>query len=492
MSRGRAIRRPIHRAFLVCGLTLAAAGAGAAWQDPAPVPGGAGGAALTPANVPGQIPQVQPEPPCPPVGLDKVLVTRVTPVTLMEKTTGTAGGAAGKTGVQPPRRGGASGQGQNGPPTVELRDTIAVTVEGLETLIAQERCLEQNGAERSIILYLDRRPLPDVVANPPSDPTQKILMFPLIRTEASREVWTYLLGRPRMKDREVEVSVGIDDQFAVPSVASVNLRVIPRGWFYFWVLIFGLFAVGFVILSRRSDLLRDPVPAPPGARPPYSLSRVQAAWWFFLIFASYLLIGMITGDFATSITGTVLVLLGISAGTAAGSAFVDASKNTVASQAQDAAHAAALQADLKTVDQKVASLTSEVRTSGDPVKVNELAIKASERTDKLSRFRKLTNQSEGFLLDILSDTNGVNFHRFQMMAWTVVLGIIFGSQVYRDLAMPQFSQTLLALMGISAGTYLGLKIPENQSADPTPPVLADPAPPAPVNPAPPTPPDPAS
>jgi hypothetical protein len=467
MSRRRAIRRPIHLAFLVFGLTLATAGVGAAWQDPAPVPGGAGGAALTAAAVPAQNPQAQTEPPCPPVGLGKVLVTKVSPVTLMEKTAGTAG-------VQPPRRGVASGQSQNGRPTVELRDTIAVTVEGLETLIAQERCLERNGSERSIILYLDRRPLPDVVANPPSDPTQKVLMFPLIRTEASREVWTYLLGRPRMKDREVEVSVGIDDQFAVPSVAAVNLRVIPRGWFYFWVLIFGLFAVGFVVLSRRSNLLRDPAPPPPGERPPYSLSRVQAAWWFFLIFASYLLIGMVTGDFATSITGTVLVLLGISAGTAAGSAFVDASKTNVASQAQNAARAAALQANLQAVEQKVSSLAGEVRTSGDPVKAHELAVRESERTEKLSRYRKLTNQSESFLLDILSDTNGVNFHRFQMMAWTVVLGIIFGSQVYRDLAMPQFSETLLALMGISAGTYLGLKIPENQSVDPTPPTPVDP------------------
>jgi hypothetical protein len=211
---------------------------------------------------------------------------------------------------------------------------------------------------------------------------------------------------------------------------------------------------------------------------------VQAAWWFFLIFASYLLIGMVTGDFATSITGTVLVLLGISAGTAAGSAFVDASKTNVASQAQNAARAAALQANLQAVEQKVSSLAGEVRTSGDPVKAHELAVTESERTEKLSRYRKLSNQSESFLLDILSDTNGVNFHRFQMMAWTVVLGIIFGSQVYRDLAMPQFSETLLALMGISAGTYLGLKIPENQSVDPAPPVPADPTPPNPPNPAP--------
>ena len=183
---------------------------------------------------------------------------------------------------------------------------------------------------------------------------------------------------------------------------------------------------------------------------------------------------MVTGDFSTSITGTVLVLLGISAGTAAGSAFVDASKTSLASEAQDAARATSLQAELKTLDQEVAALGAEMRTTGDPVKARELTAKESSRVEKLSRYRKITNQSESFLLDILSDTNGVNFHRFQILAWTLVLGIIFGGHVYRDLAMPQFNDTLLALMGISAGTYLGLKIPENQAPEAPP---ANPAPP---------------
>jgi hypothetical protein len=48
-----------------------------------------------------------------------------------------------------------------------------------------------------------------------------------------------------------------------------------------------------------------------------------------------------------------------------------------------------------------------------------------------------------------------------MVSWTIVLGIIFISSVYRNLAMPEFSGTLLTLMGISSGTYLGFKIPEN-------------------------------
>jgi hypothetical protein len=50
-----------------------------------------------------------------------------------------------------------------------------------------------------------------------------------------------------------------------------------------------------------------------------------------------------------------------------------------------------------------------------------------------------------------------------MVVWTVVLTLIFVHEVYATLSMPQFSDTLLTLMGISSGTYVALKIPEKKS-----------------------------
>ena len=49
-----------------------------------------------------------------------------------------------------------------------------------------------------------------------------------------------------------------------------------------------------------------------------------------------------------------------------------------------------------------------------------------------------------------------------MVVWTVVLGVMFVIEVYTNLQMPEFDSTLLTLMGISGGTYVGLKIPEKQ------------------------------
>ena len=66
----------------------------------------------------------------------------------------------------------------------------------------------------------------------------------------------------------------------------------------------------------------------------------------------------------------------------------------------------------------------------------------------------------GFFLDIFSDDSGVAFHRFQMSVWTAALGVIFIARVLINLEMPEFETSILGLMGISSGTYLGMKLPE--------------------------------
>jgi hypothetical protein len=345
--------------------------------------------------------------------------------------------------------------------SAKLRDILTVEVGNIQSLIQEAEC-----RGKDIVLYLDDRPLTDVVAFPPSNPKQNLLRFPLQRTEASRDVWTYILGRPGFDPRPTKVSVGVQDRFAIPvasaRTSTIDLQVIPTGWFLFWLALFLIFLVGFWYLARRTDVIRDSVPLPgEGARRPYSLARTQASWWFFLVLAAYMLIGMITGDFSTSITPTVLILMGISAGTVVGSAFVDASKTTPQRASQQAATRQALTAEVAQLQGSAQAATAAVQQNpADPNAAAALASVQAALADKESQLRKLRNESEHFLQDILSDANGVSFHRFQMLAWTIVLGIIFVGQVYKALAMPEFNTTLLSLMGISAGTYLGLKIPE--------------------------------
>ena len=85
------------------------------------------------------------------------------------------------------------------------------------------------------------------------------------------------------------------------------------------------------------------------------------------------------------------------------------------------------------------------------------------QANRITKIDKALNQeSEGFWKDLLTDVDGISLHRFQIVVWTLVLGFIFLVSVYKTLAMPEFGGTLVALMGISAGTYIGFKFPEKQ------------------------------
>ncbi|HEV7666971.1 MAG TPA: hypothetical protein VGS22_00480 [Thermoanaerobaculia bacterium] len=319
------------------------------------------------------------------------------------------------------------------------------------------RLIDEQKADPSkkIILFLNDHPIRALDDDPPTAPEQNVLRFPLRRTEDSRQAWASILGKPPLwGTRRVKVSVGIG--YAIPSGTYVQLQVLPAKWFAFWLFLFAVLVFGFRQLAKSSNLLRDDVPTVVmGERPSYSLSRCQAAWWFFIVLASYLFIGLVTGDYSTSITGTVLVLLGISAGTTLASAVVDSNKDTPTERKiqEDAA---------QSLSKEATNLAASNKSSVE---------KTEEWSLMQSQLRKLRNQSETFWTDILSDANGVNLHRFQMAAWTFILGIIFVIEVFRELAMPQFNETLLGLMGISAGTFLSLK-----TTEPTVPTVSKPDP----------------
>jgi hypothetical protein len=339
-----------------------------------------------------------------------------------------------------------------------LRDTIALKVEHLDKLLRWQECRAVGGVKKKIVLYLNDRAIPEVVAEPPLDPASGIVMFPLKRTEASREVWANLLGKPTSTSRTVRVSLGLEDQFAIKSGAELNLTLLPATGFRIWLVLILALLVGLPLLTWHSDILRDgDAPLVGDARKPWSLARCQAAWWFFLLLASYLFIGLVTGDYSSSITGTTLVLLGISAGTTISSVAVDISKATPANAAEEKAARDRLILELAELDTKIEKFDVATDTANSAA---DHQINVAERNAKHSQLRKLNRACEGFFKDILSDANGVSLHRFQITAWTLVLGFVFVSQVFRDLSMPQFDSTLLGLMGLSSATFVAMKTTE--------------------------------
>jgi hypothetical protein len=331
-----------------------------------------------------------------------------------------------------------------------------------------------------LVLYLGGRPLTGVSARL----IDNRLAFDLKRTEGSSSTWSALLAKPNLHPLRPEtVSVGYDNQpafefFDPKYPPKINLRVYHPYWAAF-SLIGLLLTLGlFVALAKRTGVIRDSSPPLATATTrPYSLSRTQAAFWFFLVIGSFIFLYMITGDYNT-VTEQALILMGIGTGTALGAAMIDATKTDTANDqlSQLNPQRAQLQAELAEIDGKIPDLTTRTTaanaTDVDKQALSDAKVQQDTKQAQLDEINKKINDassglskptSEGFGRDLLTDVNGINFHRFQMLVWTIVLGFLFCAGVYTTLAMPEFSTTLLALMGISAGTYLGFKIPERQN-----------------------------
>ena len=222
--------------------------------------------------------------------------------------------------------------------------------------------------------------------------------------------------------------------------------------------------VGFLLFSALvatfclwSEVLRDkdPIdfPGVPSAVPPlaplkiqrtYSLSQSQMVWWFWIVTGSfiYLFLKNFTGDLSHfdtlgGLQDSGLILMGVGAGTAFGAAIIEQSRKDKGQALTDYNNA-------------VCQLTDPACQAvlfANPMQV------IHESAEKL--------KSDGFFADVLSDANGVSLHRFQSFAWTAILGVLFLVGVFGSgKSMPTLSPQELTLLGISAGTYLGLKIPE--------------------------------
>ncbi|HVZ34891.1 MAG TPA: hypothetical protein VG963_20835, partial [Polyangiaceae bacterium] len=91
-------------------------------------------------------------------------------------------------------------------------------------------------------------------------------------------------------------------------------------------------------------------------------------------------------------------------------------------------------------------------------------IDARDAADTRVDRQKNLGTSTGFFQDILSDSQGVSVHRFQGLAFNLAYALSFALQTFQAGAkkFPDFEGSTLALLGISAGTYVALKATENR------------------------------
>jgi len=208
--------------------------------------------------------------------------------------------------------------------------------------------------------------------------------------------------------------------------------------YQFW-LPFALLWIIVIFLDRWARLLRDTSTANP---PPYSWGRVQLTWWTVIILSS--LIAVLWRDMQTAPPANIptlhystLVLLGISAATTTVARLIDVSDIT-----------------------------------------NNPALRSQNQP------------TANFLMDMLSDQDGVSIHRLQAVIFNLVFGIWFiatvlynlapghdpcalyaaGSQLATDCKantldymLPVITDNNLILLGLSSATYAAMKSTENKT-----------------------------
>jgi hypothetical protein len=267
----------------------------------------------------------------------------------------------------------------------------------------------QGNSPWNLILFLNDRPFKGL--HPVAvDPQNSDLTFKLERTSNTASTWDDLLTRGKdWKWRGVSQDVRPSIGLEGGLACDTQARFDLILLSWFWFVVSILFAMGTLV--ALVVLSRKTALLRESTTGPFSLSRTQMAIWTWAILNGYFFLFVMTWNPAIDIPVSMLGLLGISATTYVAAVMVD--------QTSDAP-------DLK---------------------------------------------SKGFWKDITGG-RAVSLHRIQMMAWNAVLVFVFVVQVVTKMTIPDFNTTLLGLLGLSAGTYVGFKFPENQKTNAAAPATA--------------------
>src|SRR3984957_3790553 len=328
------------------------------------------------------------------------------------------------------------------------------------------------------------------------DSSRHAFGFRLSRNDQNKAIWTGLLGAPTTTlHRSVVVALGmnVNGTNPQPTITGDGMNATFQIRIFSWqLLLVAVAASGFVLYlvygnARKRSTLRDNLlPQLDVARQPYSLARWQMAFWFTLIFTSFVFLFVLLWD-TNTVSTQALSFMGISGVTALASVSIDAYKDSPADAANRGLQALGLNScgDVARVKEEIAARQTELAAlppaatpstvSAGTAASGASAVLATEKRriqlqteieDRNTVLRMYEDHirpfvSEGWFRDITTDLNGTALHRLQTFCWTLALGAVFLISVYRELSMPDFNGTLLALMGISGAGYVGFKIPES-------------------------------
>ena len=272
--------------------------------------------------------------------------------------------------------------------------------------------IDQKNSPSNLVLFLNGRQLAKTypaaieAAYDPAHPELSELLFKLQRTPETDQTWDDLIVQERnqrglfLKGVSRKVRPSVGLEGGTSAQSSAEFEMVLLPLGWEYVCI----AFLCVTLAGVLVLGRKTSLLRDYAGGPFSLARTQMAVWTWLLLNAYFFLFIMTWDPAVDIPTSILGLLGISSTTYLAAVLVDQNNTAKAS-------------------------------------------------------------SQGFWKDICGgSSNNIELHRLQIIAWTVVLAFVFVVRIFTKLSIPDFNPTLLGLLGMSAGTYVGFKFPENKSS----------------------------
>jgi hypothetical protein len=293
------------------------------------------------------------------------------------------------------------------PPTIQnVHSGNSLLNEGSvkEDLVIKISGLDTALLRQPLYLYVNDKPFAALKAKTQLYHSDQALVFELGKTSDS--LWSQFYSF-KSTSVPVRMDIGTDKSKLTESTKPNFTLLMSNKWLFIISSIIStlFFAVFLFYVFGKRSMLKDESTA---VNKPYSLSRFQLAWWTGIIVIAYIMIYSLKQDLNV-ITLSAVGLLGISVAATAFARTIDFSQqNNATSRHQD-------------------------------------------------------EESEGFMLDLLSDENGISIHRFQSFVFTILFGVFFIYRVVKDCSMPELGTMELGLMGISSGTYVAVKSLENKA-----------------------------
>lgn len=356
-----------------------------------------------------------------------------------------------------------------------LKDTVQVYVDHLDQLLTNSK-----SEKKDIHLFIDGMELQGVKASVVDNNSIQFFLWnetpkEIFDDPIQRRVWATAFGfRDRWELRHPSlIKVGISGAEPEGPAARLTLIRMRHGGPLFLSVLIALVLVYWVSAKKGAFWDRGSLDYESTKNEfrghAVSLARVQMGWWFFLVVAAFFYIWTVIG-YMPDLPASVLGLIGIASGTALGAAVIDIGKREQAGSKLVEAEKklSELQQARTKINSELDAMNTTTPTEDFTAKKTELAAAVtqvsiqSQEVNRLKVQQSAVASTGSWFFDMLSDANGISFHRLQMGIWTVVLGLVFIDEVASNLALPVFHESLLALMGISAGTYLGFKFPEQQ------------------------------